>query len=257
VGDVVGTTDITVIGDYPYFRKHSAVLSNPVIKTWVWDGFKRVTAQTIDINHTAIIAHLKDRDGFCKYSVTAGDPTSVVYSPSLEPVEGEEIEFILNNKGVASIIGVSPNGVFSAPQTPLGTATVLDSEDGVVIDLDDAVALAEDVRVLDDMVANGLSPVGFGARDPIEDDECQAWIVVEHPSDVEPDVSIIFNDPEVRSLATGRPRPHRQVGRFWNDAHRAQCSSKKPWRTHRQRWLPTTTTRQRIGTAGSRRRRGC
>ena len=219
VGDVVGTTDITVIGDYPYFRKHSAILSNPVEKTWVWDGFKRVTAETIDLNHTAIIAHLKDRDGFCKFSVTAGDPTSVVYSPSLEPVEGEEIEFILNNKGVASIIGVSPNGVFSAPQTPLGEAIVLDSEDGVIVNLNDAVALAEDVRVLDDMVANGLSPVGFGARDPIEDDECQAWIVVEHPADVAPDVSIIFNDPEGQVTRHWPPKGRTvRLVEFWNDA---------------------------------------
>jgi len=221
-GDVVGTTDITVIGDYPYFRKHAAVLSNPVTKTWVWDGFKDVTAESIDINHTAIIAHLKDRDGFCKYSVDIDEDTGaidVVYSPSAEPVEGEEIEFILNNKGLASIIGVSPNGLFSAPQTPLGEATVTGSEDGVVINLDDAVALAEDARVLDGMEANGMVPTGFGARGTIDEDECQAWIVVEHPADVQPDVSVIFNDPEGQITRHWPPKGRTvRLVNGWNDS---------------------------------------
>jgi hypothetical protein len=69
------------------------------------------------------------------------------------------------------------------------------------------------------MVANGLSAPGFGARDPIEDDECQAWIVVEHPADVAPDVSIIFNDPEGQVTRHWPPKGRTvRLVEFWNDA---------------------------------------
>jgi len=187
-GDVVGESNITVIGDYPYFRKHSAVQSNPVLESWEWGGFKTVTAERLDANHIAIIAHLKDRDGYCKYQVKS-DPTAsngVTFSPSLNPVQGEEIEFILNTP-IGSIIDVSPNALYNAPHTPLGTARVIGLADGVIINRSDAVALAEDERVLD----------FYGEARPVrEDDECQAWIVIEHPATEDPDVSIIFHDPE-------------------------------------------------------------
>ena len=187
-GDVVGESNITVIGLYPYFRKHSAVQSNDVVKTWEWGGFKRVTAERIDATHTAVIAHLLDRDGFCKFKVKS-DPTAskgVTFSPSLNPVQGEEIEFILNTE-VGSIIDVSPNGLYSAPHTPLGTASVTGLADGVTINRGEAVALAEDERVLD---------YYDEARPVREDDECQAWIVIQHPLGEDPDVSVIFHDPE-------------------------------------------------------------
>jgi hypothetical protein len=32
----VGTTRVEAIADYPYFRKHPALISNPVEKTWTW-----------------------------------------------------------------------------------------------------------------------------------------------------------------------------------------------------------------------------
>lgn len=187
-GDVVGESNITVIGDYPYFRKHSAVQSNDVVKTWEWGGFKRVTAERIDATHTAVIAHLVDRDGYCKFAVKS-DPTAsngVTFSPSENPVQGEEIEFILNTE-VGSIISVSPNGLYSAAHTPLGKASVTGLADGVMVNRSEAVALAEDERVLDYYEE---------ARPVREDDECQAWVVIEHPLGEDPDVSVIFHDPE-------------------------------------------------------------
>ncbi len=187
-GDVVGESNITVIGDYPYFRKHPAVLSNPAVKTWEWGGFKTLTAERLDANHTAIIAHLKDRDGYCAYNVKS-DPTAtngVTFSPSLNPVQGEEIEFILNTE-VGSIIAVSPSGLYSAPHAPLTDASVTGLEDGTIINRREAVALAEDERVLD----------YYGkARPVVEEDECQAWIVIAHPLGRDPDVSVILHDPE-------------------------------------------------------------
>jgi len=192
--DVVGSSKITVIGDYPYFRKHPAVLSNPVVKTWEWGGFKDVESVRIDANHIAIIAHLLDRDGYCKYAV-GSNPTAaggVTTSPSLHPVQGEAIEFILNTD-VGRIIEVSPNGVYEppAPHDPLTKARVVRLEDGVLIDRSEAVALAEDGRVLDYFdEARGIDE-GLVAKE-----DCQAWIVVEHPLGEEPNVSVRFHDPE-------------------------------------------------------------
>ena len=192
-GDVVGESNITVIGDYPYFRKHPAVESNQVIKTWTWGGDKRVTAERVDATHTAIIAHLKDRDGYCKYDVDYPDVTT---SPSLHPVQGEEIEFIVNT-GVGSILYVSANGEYNPlpPHDPLTDATVVDAQDGYLnAGKDNAVALAEDVRVLAGLEDEGL--VDVGARAAIDEDECQAWVLIEHPLGAELDVSVIFDDPE-------------------------------------------------------------
>jgi hypothetical protein len=215
--DVVGSSTITVIGDYPYFRKHPAVLSNPVEKTWTWGGFKDVEAVPIDANHTAIIAYLLDRDGFCKYTVKA-DPTAakgVTTSPSLHPVQGEEIEFILNTD-VGRIIEVSPNGVYQppAPHSPLTDARVLRLEDGTIIDRSEAVALAEDGRVLDYFdEARGIDEGLVAAED------CQAWIVVEHPLGEEPNVSVRFHDPEGVILRHWPPSELIvPLVQYWNDS---------------------------------------
>jgi len=198
--DVVGETNITVIGDYPYFRKHSAVQSNPVVKTWTWGGSKRVSAEPIDATHTAIIAHLKDRDGYCKFDVDYPDVTT---SPSLNPVQLEEIEFILNTE-VGSILEVSSNGSYNpaAPHDPLTEATVVGAQDGFInAGRDNAIALAEDVRVLAGLEDAGLVDVGARAAYDDEDSdrpECQAWVLIEHPLGEDPDVSVVFNDPEGR-----------------------------------------------------------
>jgi hypothetical protein len=191
--DVVGTSAVTVIGDYPYFRKHPTVASNPVVKTWIWDGSKVVTAEIIDSTHTAVIAHLKDRDGYCKFDVDVDSTIDVLFSPSEHPLQGEEVEFIVNSE-VGSIVDVSANALYSAPHVPLGAATVTGTEDGVIIGSSQAVARAEDARVLEGLELLGM--VGTGSRAPTEQDECQAWIVIEHPVDEYPDVSIYFQDPE-------------------------------------------------------------
>lgn len=188
-GDVVGESTIEVIGDYPYFRKHPNVASNPVVKTWTWGGFKEVTHERIDATHTRITAHLKDRDGYCKYDVDEDDGfIEVLFSPSEHPVQHEEISFILNTE-VGSIVSLSPAAVYSAPHFPLGYAWVTGTQDGVLIDRSEAVVLAEDVRVLD---ALGVPGADFA----IDDEECMAWIVIEHPADEDPDVSVYLHDPE-------------------------------------------------------------
>jgi len=37
-GATVGSTTVQAMADYPYFRKHQAILSNTVTKTWIWGG---------------------------------------------------------------------------------------------------------------------------------------------------------------------------------------------------------------------------
>ena len=218
-GDVVGKTTIQVIGDYPYFRKHTTVQSNPVDKTWTWGGFKTVTAERIDNTHTAIIAHLKDRDGYCKWSVGA-DPTkagSVIFSPSANEVQHEWIEFRLNK--VHTIRAISPNALYTGDvadqhskidlgmplrellkikdhvTAPLAKERATGLEDGFAFDAErSAVARAEDVRVLN--YYGKARSVDTKYVDPAAPDECQAWIILEHPADDQPDVSVIFHDPE-------------------------------------------------------------
>jgi hypothetical protein len=216
-GKVVGESNIKVIGDYPYYRKHTSVQSNPVVKTWEWGGFKDVEAVRIDANHTAIIAHLLDRDGFCKYAVKA-DPTAakgVTTSPSLHPVQGEEIEFILNTD-IGRIIEVSPNGVYQppAPHDPLTDARVVRLEDGTIIDRSEAVALAEDGRVL------GFFGEARGIDEGlVAEEDCQAWIVIEHPLGEEPNVSVRFHDPEGVILRHWPPSELTvSLVQYWNDS---------------------------------------
>jgi hypothetical protein len=205
VGDMVGWSTIQVIGDYPYCRKHPSVLSNPVDKVWEWGGYKDVTWENIDATHLKVMVNLLDRDGFCKYDVNVADDGTidVAFSPSEHPVQGEEVEFILNTE-VGSIIDVSPNAVYSAPHTPLGQATVTGFEDGVMIDRSEAVALTEDARVL--------------AGDKNAAAECTAWVVIEHPLGVDPDVSIILHDPE-GDIMRHWPLPALTVNlvQGWND----------------------------------------
>jgi len=37
-GEIVGFTTVQAMADYPYLRKHQAILSNTIQKTWVWGG---------------------------------------------------------------------------------------------------------------------------------------------------------------------------------------------------------------------------
>jgi hypothetical protein len=185
-GDVVGFSVIEVIADYPYFRKHPAVLSNPVLKIWEWGGFKDVYAVPLDANHTRIVAELVDRDGYCKYDVDVDDDTgeiTVVTSPSENPVQGEEIEFILLTAD-ADLVAVSESGVYSppAPHFPLQEATLIGYQDGVMIDRGEAVALAEDARVL--------------AEDEDAPAVCTAWVDVEHSIGADLELSVYLHDPE-------------------------------------------------------------
>ena len=242
-GDVVGVSDLTVIGDYPYFRKHPAVESNPIEKTWTWDGFKSVTAEKLDATHTKVIAHLRDRDGYCKWDVDA-DPTkakAVVFSPSINEVQHEWIEFLLNTD-VGFIRDISPNSLYLGDvadqhsvidlgmprreilkihdhiHVPLAEERSNALEEGFIFEAERAaLARAEDVRVLN-YYSKGAA-VDPKYTDPEAPDECQAWVLIEHPADLTPNVSVVFHDPE------GQIDRHYPTSQFvsilnqgWNDS---------------------------------------
>jgi len=242
-GDVVGMTDITVIGDYPYFRKHPGVESNLVEKTWTWDGFKSVTAEKLDATHTKVIAHLRDRDGYCKWEVGA-DPTkkdAVRFSPSINEVQHEWIEFLLNTD-VGFIRDISPNSLylgdvadqhseidFGMPRreilkisdhvhAPLAKERSNALEEGFIFEAERAaMARAEDVRVLSYYDKDAAVDPKY--TDPEAPDECQAWVLIEHPADLTPNVSVVFHDPE------GQIDRHYPTSQFvsilsqgWNDS---------------------------------------
>jgi len=217
-GDVVGNSTISVIGDYPFFRKHPAVLSNPVEKTWTWGGDKSVTIQQLDPNHTRVIAHVTDRDGYCKWDA-ATTPTpvgmKVQFSPSLHPVEGEEITFDIVN-GVGHILGddqggMSRNALFNLAPSPLVKTTVKDWEDGFLASSEKAVVKAEDVRL--------LGAIGLAATTDINEEECQAWVLIEHPLGAELEVSVSFDDPEGRVTRHWPPSELTvSLVQYWNDS---------------------------------------
>jgi hypothetical protein len=58
----------------------------------------------------------------------------------------------------------------------------------------EVVARAEDVRVL--AFYGESAAVDPKYTDPTAPDECQAWVVLEHPADLTPNVSVVFHNPE-------------------------------------------------------------
>lgn len=142
-GDVVGASTITATVQYPDFIKHSALSSNEVTVDWTWGGHKYVTVED-DPGGTDlfkyVVLHLADRDGFCGSS------------PSLHPVLGEPVRFVIDGNPAGGIpiddaaqLGSITNGGYQA--------------DVVTFDTDDAANAAITV---DDFIA--------------VDGECQAWV---------------------------------------------------------------------------------
>ena len=164
VGDVVGTTNAWVTGDYPYFRgKNPPVQSNTITKTAIWAGYKRVTVEPVanDPNHTYVVTHLLDRDGTCDGKWDGNDPLN--HYVHLEPVD-----FEISGDGV--IIAAAVDAIIFGIPFSLATASLAGDDDDHGGDLPFA--------------------------DAGEADECQAWILVEHGVDADVQVSIRFHEPE-------------------------------------------------------------
>jgi len=71
-GDTVGSTTVAAVADYPYFRKHVQLISNPVTKNWKWGGM--VLGPTDGGGHDMLLA--------------VGKYTEAGQDPSLPSIDG-------------------------------------------------------------------------------------------------------------------------------------------------------------------------
>jgi hypothetical protein len=68
-GEIVGTTTVKAIADYPYMRKHPAIVSNTVEKTWTWGKELKGYSEYVDQSTTEkrVLVFVCDRDGLPVY----------------------------------------------------------------------------------------------------------------------------------------------------------------------------------------------
>ncbi len=84
-GDLVGSSTVSAVADYPDKRKSAPVASNSVSIDWTWGGIKVVDVLAgEDEQFSYVVFTVTDRDGFC----AAGK--------SLHPVNGEVVDFIID-----------------------------------------------------------------------------------------------------------------------------------------------------------------
>ncbi|MEP6870305.1 MAG: hypothetical protein ABI939_00490 [Anaerolineaceae bacterium] len=141
--DVVGHTAYYTVTDYPFAqKKFPPIISNTVTTEWTWFGYKSVTVvNTENPQIKYIVAHLRDRDGFCD-------------------------AFDFNN-----VLGVKVRFEIDA-----GGGTIIDAADRpYTISGNRRFA---DVTTFD--IRNDLNqPMNTDiAKTSVSDDECQAWIRV-------------------------------------------------------------------------------
>jgi hypothetical protein len=143
VGDIVGRTQFVAVVDYPgLVGKFPAVASPVVTTTWTWGGYKQVTIQDTDSPAVKfVVAHLKDRDGFC------------------------------DAIGFNNVLGIPVTFKFDA-----GEGRILEAQaPPVTIDRELRSATATTFDTVD---PNGTPIHQDIAKTVISADECQAWVKV-------------------------------------------------------------------------------
>jgi len=143
--NIVGTGRYYAVAEYPDPKTHGkwpAIASNKAETTWRWAGYKEVTIVNTDSPAVKyVVAHLRDRDGFCdaaNYNNTLGVP----------------VRFEIDAGGGA-IVGAADRPYSINDGRRFATVTSFDTLD-----------------VLEHPANPGL------AMPTIEVDECQAWIKV-------------------------------------------------------------------------------
>jgi hypothetical protein len=143
--DIVGHGRYYAVAEYPEPRtrgKWPAVASNRAATDWRWAGYKEVTIVNTDSPQIKyVVAHLRDRDGFCD---------SVNYNNTL----GVPVKFEIDAGG-GTIIGAADRPFEINGTRRFATATSFDTFD--------ALGRPTNVAI---------------AKPTIADDECQAWIQV-------------------------------------------------------------------------------
>jgi hypothetical protein len=77
-GELVGTSTVIAIADYPYFRKHVPLVSNPVEKDWVWGGEIRGTDAYFGITPVANHMILAVGEGLPAYPETVAQSNKLM-----------------------------------------------------------------------------------------------------------------------------------------------------------------------------------
>lgn len=143
--NVVGHGRYYAVAEYPDPRTHGkwpAIASNKAETAWRWAGYKEVTIVNTDSPQIKyVVAHLRDRDGFCD---------AVNYNNVL----GVPVRFEIDAGG-GTIIGAADQPYSINAGRRFATTTTFDTLDVLEHPMNDAIAM----------------PV-------IQPDECQAWIKV-------------------------------------------------------------------------------
>ncbi len=142
-GDIAGRTTYFAIADYITGRgKNPIVIAPDVTTVFTWSGYKDVTIVDGEApQYKYVVAHLKDRDGFCD---------AVSYNNTL----GVPVDFKID-AGDGIIVGAADRPFTIHDTRQFALATTFDTKD-------DAEA-----------------PMNLGIAKPvIAEDECQAWIKV-------------------------------------------------------------------------------
>lgn len=183
--DVVGTSTITAVADYPDKRKHFPLQSDPVTVTWTWGGIKQVTIEPGESDQfNYVVLHITDRDGFCGNS------------PSLNPVLGETVEFLID----------SPDGI------------IVPDADGVAAAME--VSVSPDLKSAVTQTFNTATNPTL-AQATLVTGECQAWIHVSSSLLAQVNVLVTAHDPEgtvtFDVIINEPPTPPATTTRIWGD----------------------------------------
>ena len=158
--DLAGRGVYYVLADYPELRgKWPPLRSNDVTATFTWQGYKTLTYEdSSDPSVKYVVAHLKDRDGFCD-------------ALSLHNLLGVPVDFKIDS-GSGIIIGRADD-----------PAAVTDSR---------RFAITTTFDTLDD---RGNPVNATLVRTVKQDDECQAWIKVVNSLETPANVLVTFAPP--------------------------------------------------------------
>ena len=143
IDDLVGVTNYYAVAEYPGdVGKYPPAKSNLSETRYFWAGYKEVTVQDTGLPYQKyVVAHLKDRDGFCD-------------ALSFNNTLGQRVRFLLDS----------------------GTGIAIEAKDipsGIAVDGRDAWATTFDTQ---DAFGNAIN-VEL-AKTVLFEDECQAWIRV-------------------------------------------------------------------------------
>ncbi len=169
-GDLVGTSEVDVIANYPDKQgKHYPLSPDAVTIDWTWGGIKEVTIEeTTQPQFNYVVFHVTDRDGLCQGKDTAHNSPAGDDHHNLHPVLGESVFFQIDS-GDGVIWSAAANAFWDADSATTKTFSA------------------------DDPANAAIARTKFPG---VTGNECQAWILVNNSLLSETNVTIEAFDPE-------------------------------------------------------------